>query len=825
MNLNRINIKNKMKFWKISLLSSLIIMNLQCTLADIQIGMRALVLSTEKPDSILLSLASYGIPYDNLIYNCDNPLGGELYLLDETTGNPKYNMIIVANGQMKSLCMGSMESALSPEHWKALDTYEAKYHIRRVTIDELPEDAKDIGVALFEYSGEKKSVIAMSSADTPFTKDLFNKAGIHTTAPFNTNGIQYKLAKITDSKISTPVLYYDVMDGKSKEKAVAAVYSTLSDGRERLTFFTSSSKRSPTSLIINHLWIPWASKYLYSGFRRVYFTQHIDDMLSSEVLIPVPGNRVINNEYRTTKEDIENLIQYQNEIVKKMPKGSTYHLEFAFNGFGVIKNSRYNFLVLEDRNIPDDYIKPRGLGICKWPEYPFHANWLESELLKDSLYAYLKNEDVHEQFYWTSHGFTHQRLNVAMATDVLNQIETNIKMAIRLGFYEKDIYSKHTMITPHGSGLHNGDALEAFVNSTITSAAGVLHRPDINNDERYERSVYVPWRTTEESSNYKGFPVIPRIPTMLFHQCSTAYENTVKYNRAFEGTGMLATFDDILNRDTQQALVYLLQLRHNPFIFHQANLRSSDIPGHKSLVGLWTEKLLEKYNQYVQWPMVSKKVDDIHESFLSRESFEKCDLEQHLNYDGSKIVSVTLTSHDRSCKVPLALPTGVSIMEDDLRAYKDILSIEQVSEVDPITLWVALNDSSVTLRFNPAISWGEYKEENVNNTEALTKKEVIVNIVVDDSPKPEGSYSVHDIVVNVLSNILEFRLKTEEMKDSFGYSTEQMKNSNAFHELEKSRKYADGVRIQEKAKEDKKVKEYLNSKKEQFDKSIGNNLE
>jgi len=33
-----------------------------------------------------------------------------------------------------------------------------------------------------------------------------------------------------------------VTDGKSKEKAVAAVYTTLTGGRERLTFFTSSSK-------------------------------------------------------------------------------------------------------------------------------------------------------------------------------------------------------------------------------------------------------------------------------------------------------------------------------------------------------------------------------------------------------------------------------------------------------------------------------------------------------------------------------------------------------------------------------------------------------
>ncbi len=58
----------------------------------------------------------------------------------------------------------------------------------------------------------------------------------------NNCSIHYKLAKITDSKISTPILYYDVTNEKSKEKAVAAVYSKLSNERERLTFFMSGAK-------------------------------------------------------------------------------------------------------------------------------------------------------------------------------------------------------------------------------------------------------------------------------------------------------------------------------------------------------------------------------------------------------------------------------------------------------------------------------------------------------------------------------------------------------------------------------------------------------
>jgi len=45
-----------------------------------------------------------------------------------------------------------------------------------------------------------------------------------------------------DEKISTPILYYDIKNEISYEKPVAAVYSKLKDGNERLTFFVSSNK-------------------------------------------------------------------------------------------------------------------------------------------------------------------------------------------------------------------------------------------------------------------------------------------------------------------------------------------------------------------------------------------------------------------------------------------------------------------------------------------------------------------------------------------------------------------------------------------------------
>ncbi|ORX56606.1 hypothetical protein BCR36DRAFT_580921 [Piromyces finnis] len=813
---------------KVSLLGSLILINPpRCYGQDvIKIGMRALVLSTEKPETVLSSLASYGIQYDNLIYNCENPLEGELYLLDETTKDPKYNMIILASGAMKTNCYGSVVSALSDDHWKALRNYESKYNIRRVTLNASPEDASEIGVQAYNDKIEKKSLLPIYASKNKFTNHLFNNAGILETAPFNTLGIRHDFAKINNSTISAPVLSYNIKSKKDGE-AIAAVYSKLEDGNERLTFFLSSNGRNPTSLIINHLWIPWVSKYIYSGFRRIYLSQHIDDIFTSEKLIPVSDKFYNKNKfYKNTVADFDNLVRYQNEILTKMPAGSSYHLELVFNGNGILDDSSYNLDIEEDEGVSNNFIKPKGTGVCKWPEYPYPATWLESELDKNSLFNFFKEKYAHENFYWASHGFTHQSLNNATFTDVANQIEVNKKMALHLGISDKGIFSRHVIIPPHSSGLHNGDAIDAFIKNNIEVAFGNIHREDITNDESNEKAAYMAWRTTLESSNVDNYPVIPRIPTMLFRQCSTPSENTVKYNKMFEGTGLIASFDEILNRDTQQALLSLFQLRHYPFQFHQANLRSADLPNQKSLVEQWTEKLVEKYNQYVKWPIVSVKSDDIRTSFLEREKFENCDLTQQLIYNGTHIIAVSLTATNKSCRIPIALPNGISIVENDLFLLKDILTVEQVNESDPITLWVHLNNNSVALNFEPAIPWGEYKVNTRYGTLAKKSTTTEDDYYFDKESKTKGNYTAHDIITNVITNILKFNLESNKLRNELGYTSEQLRNVKALNELEKSRLYAEGSgKIQERRKKDKTIKKYLKDNKDAFYKAIEYNFE
>ena len=54
-------------------------------------------------------------------------------------------------------------------------------------------------------------------------------------------------------------------------------------------------------------------------------------------------------------------------------------------------------------------------------------------------------------------------------------------------------------------------------------------------------------------------------------------------------------------------------------MFHQANLRQTDVDtltinglsGQYSLLQMWVESILNEFTQYVNWPIITKKHDDV----------------------------------------------------------------------------------------------------------------------------------------------------------------------------------------------------------------------
>lgn len=455
---------------------------------------------------------------------------------------------------------------------------------------------------------------------------------------------------------------------------------------------------------MNHLWVSWVTRSLYSGNRRVLFTPHIDDVfISTGTLDMVNGEMESEDKfYRSTKEDFDILAEWQKKVLEKLPEGSFIRSELAFNGNGVLSAIDPDICIDIDaeRHVDLEYKKVPGTGVSRWLFENYTLAYDQEFLKKDPLFNYFTSEEKQNEFFWSSHTFTHENLDDATTVDVQNEIETNIEMAKILGVHGKPNWSGKAIITPQISGLRNVDAINVFHQYGIMSGTGDLSRPTIVNQE----NPYFPWYTTMESSNYDGFPVIPRTPTEVYYSCSNTEEDTYIYNTMYKNTLGESTWDQIAEREANRVLVLLLKLRGEAYQFHQINIRSHDIPEKESLLQKWSEAVLSKYVSYVNWPVTSLKLDDLAETFITRyEASTNCDVSLSMIFQGNDITGIEVkpNSIKKACKIPVTVPEGVKKVTSDKFIY------EQTGK-DRLTVWVKFeegDDQTATITLEPALPW------------------------------------------------------------------------------------------------------------------------
>jgi len=468
-----------------------------------------------------------------------------------------------------------------------------------------------------------------------------------------------------------------------------------------MSFYFGFGSWSQSSIIFGHLWLVWGTRNLFNGFRRVYFTAHIDDVLLSTDLIDMEKGLVENEQglaFRTSAKDYEGIAKFQKDIAKKMPPGSFFRVELAFNGNGILISADPEHAVEVDgeRYVDLEFVKEPGTGDKRWPKENYQLTTSETTLKKDPLYVYFKNNDQHQkEFYWSSHTFSHENLDNASRSDVDNEIRLNIEIAKKMGIFGKAWWSEHAIITPQISGLHNKDALEIFRQYGITAGTGDLSRPAISNLD----NPYLPYYTTEESSHLAGFPIIPRTPTEIYYMCTTKEENTWMYNHIYSTYfGKDSTWDEICDRESKRTLLLMTKLRHEAHQFHQANLRNEDIG--KSLLEEWVTPVVNLYNQYVEWPLISQKIDDIMESFIKRANIEACEQQIKLNIEDNKVVSISVSAKKGDCTLPVTVPVAI-----DQSSLPADVTLEQVGK-DPLTVWVPVKKGETkTIKLSGDVEW------------------------------------------------------------------------------------------------------------------------
>jgi hypothetical protein len=217
------------------------------------------------------------------------------------------------------------------------------------------------------------------------------------------------------------------------------------------------------------------------GHRRLYLSTQIDD-----VHLPTELYQPAGTTFRVRPGDLEAHVSWTRDINSRMPSGSNYFIELAHNGNGDIEaaiKSEANAPTKrcspktpieydEQIDTPLEFQKPLGTGTDIWPTSPATYSWSLQCAQLDPLASWIMTPSNRDAFAHVSHTYTHAALNNATYSDVSKEISFNIAWSKQVGIAAAQRYSGKGLVPPAITGLHNGDAIKAWMDNGITSVVG-----------------------------------------------------------------------------------------------------------------------------------------------------------------------------------------------------------------------------------------------------------------------------------------------------------------------------------------------------------------
>ena len=198
------------------------------------------------------------------------------------------------------------------------------------------------------------------------------------------------------------------------------------------------------------------------------------------------------------------------------------------------------------------------------------------------------------QFPWINHTFTHQNLDPDSASydRVYWEITRNNQTAASMGFAN---YDRRALITPDVSGLTNPDAMSAAYDAGVRFLVTDTSKPGMDNPT--PQAGILNWEDPR-------ILMVPRRPVNLFYNVTTPSEWTNEYNYLYHSYwGRDLTYEEILGKESDVLLQYMLRGEIDPWMFHQANLRAYDTT--HTLLGDLLDQTLDKYGRLFVLPVRS----------------------------------------------------------------------------------------------------------------------------------------------------------------------------------------------------------------------------
>jgi hypothetical protein len=507
--------------------------------------------------AIQQALDYLGTPYTTWIAT-QHPNALTASVLFSTT-HSFYQGVMLTTGSLNYSTDGGVtfKSALSAAEWQTLWDYEAAFGIRQATWYTFP--TADYGFGAATPVDTTASPIAATL--TPAGQTVFPY--INATNPVTISNAYAYVAPTAGA--GNTVLLTD-----ASNHALALVHA-YPDGRENLALTFDGNQYLVHTVALSNGVIDWVTRGLHLGELHTYIGAQVDDLFLADQVwtpdTPCGTDPELTSEiFRTEDVDIQAVVDWQLQV-QAQPTTQQLKLDMAFNGSGAL-----------GEDVP----------------------------VTDTLVPAIR--DLKDNFKWISHTWDHLLLNSISYISATEEIVKNNAAAQVLGF---NSYSTLNMVTPEISGLYNPEYLRAAHDQGIRFLVSDTSKPITNTTS--------PVRPNTGSYNFyqPSIFMIPRRPNNLFYNVSTPEQWVAEYNCIYATATItnpnppfpLQTYDQILGRESDILLSYLLRGESYPWMFHQPNLRAYD--GTNTLISDLLNLTLAKYNRIYNLPIQSPTMDDL----------------------------------------------------------------------------------------------------------------------------------------------------------------------------------------------------------------------
>ncbi|RDW58478.1 hypothetical protein BP5796_12408 [Coleophoma crateriformis] len=646
-------------------------------------------------------LNGYRIPYQVLLVP---QTGATLPVLNSTSLSGNFGAIVVLSEVSYDYGTAGFNSALTADQWAALYAYQLAFGVRMVRLDVYPSSVSGTQAAI-STDTQGPGCCGTSSDQTVFISNssAFPTAGM-LGGTLSTNGLYHYPAIITDTTIATEFAQFGPTTGYATA-TTAGVINNIA-GRQQMVFFMPFAPEwSQTSSFLQHAWIHWVTRGLYSGFRRVYLGTQIDDMFLASGMYWPAGNT-----FRLRTTDLDGIKSWMGTLNTRLNPGSRYIMEVGHNGNGnIIQANTVNSSLCSGGPIQYsaqiattlEFQKPLGSGASIWnppaATYPYTTACTQLDTML-TWWTTPANRDV---FAHVSHTFSHESENNATFSDINYEISWNQAWLKQTGLDQAKYFSPHGLIPPAITGLHNGDALRAWAANGLTSCVGDNTRPVLMNTQ----NEHWPYISNVNDNGYDGMQYTPRFATRIYYNCDSANCTVNEWIATSSGAGDIYT---LLDLERTGSTKYLLSLRHDPYMFHQANLRNADVDAitingqtnNLALISMWVETVVQELMRLVNWPIITLTHDDLSTSFANRMAADLCNPQMTYVTDpvGQTITGVTITTTGNTCTVPIPVTFPASVT--DTKGF----TTEKVGN-DPLTIWVKMTGNPVSFTLSAPVPW------------------------------------------------------------------------------------------------------------------------